>query len=319
MPRYISGAQDLYESGLDNLIEAVLNRHAVIAGSGGGAACQVIAHAVPDMGVRVGAGTIQGDAAALPVRVAVAQTDLTIAANGSANTRVDLVSVNFTTGVPTRTTGTADGTNRPPALPATDILLGYVSVPPAAANVQNANISDRRLFLPGFEDVNALRAVAGHTTRTIFIGAAACQGFGGGAVAALGPHPVITFPDASATGGALGELILPADFVALLSVKAMIQATTSANMYLTTRLSYAYKSDGTQNYQNRSDSVAAGVVAVTANVVNAVDVTAMADGLTAAAGDVIGLQVVRDGTQGTDTVNSDVYFFGYLVTYTSDN
>lgn len=156
MPIYVPGVSNLYESGMDNLIQALLNRRAVIAGSGGGAACQVIAHAVPDLAVRVGAGTIQGDAGGVPVRVAVAQTDLNITANGTGNSRVDLVSVNFTTGVPAVTNGTAAVTPKPPAMPATDILLGYVSVPPAAANIQNANITDRRLFLPASEDVTAL-------------------------------------------------------------------------------------------------------------------------------------------------------------------
>lgn len=152
-------------------------------------------------------------------------------------------------------------------------------------------------------------------TRTIFISASDCQTYGGGTVSALGPHPVIVFPDVSATGGALGSFIVPADFSSLTSVKALIHAAATANMYLATRQSYAYKSDGTQNYQNRSDSTAAGVVAMTTNLVNAVDVSAMADGLTPATSDIIGLQVVRDGTQGTDTMNSDVEFMGFLVTY----
>lgn len=152
-------------------------------------------------------------------------------------------------------------------------------------------------------------------TQYLFISASDCQTYGGGTVSALGPHPVIVFPDVSATGGALGSFIVPADFSSLTSVKALIHGPTTANMYLTTRQSYAYKSDGTQNYQNRSDSTAAGVVAMTANLVNAIDVSAMADALTPAIADIIGLQVVRDGTQGTDTINADVNFMGFLVTY----
>lgn len=148
MPLYVAGTDNLYESGLDNAIQAFLNRNAVVAG------CQVIAHAAPDMGVRVSAGTIQGTG----VRVAVAQTDLVIDANPSINARLDLVSINFTTGVPTRTTGNPApaATIHPPSLPATDILVGYVSVPASAANIQNANITDRRLFLPGIEVPAAL-------------------------------------------------------------------------------------------------------------------------------------------------------------------
>lgn len=137
MPVYIPGTENLYEAGLDNLIQATLNRNAVISG------CQVVAHAAPDMGVRVSAGTIQGGG----LRVTVAQTDLTVAANPGSNSRIDLVSVNFTSGVPTITAGTA-GTGKPPSMPVTDILLAFVSVPAAAVNIQNANISDRRLYIP---------------------------------------------------------------------------------------------------------------------------------------------------------------------------
>lgn len=152
-------------------------------------------------------------------------------------------------------------------------------------------------------------------TRTIFLSASDCQTYGGGTAGTLGPHSIIIFPDVSATGGAAGSFIVPADFVSLTSVKALVHCAATANMYLSTRLSYAYKSDGTQNYQNRSDSTVAGVVAMTTNLVNAVDISAMADALTPAVGDIIGLQVVRDGTQGTDTMNSDVEFHGFLVTY----
>jgi hypothetical protein len=148
MPLYIPGTDDLYEAGLDNLIQATLNRNGVITG------CQVVAHAGPDMGVRVGGGSIQGGNA----RVAVAQTDLVVAANPGANARVDLVSINFTTGVPTITAGVAAATPKPPALPATDILAGYVTVPAAAVNIQNANITDRRLFIPSvYEDIVGVR------------------------------------------------------------------------------------------------------------------------------------------------------------------
>jgi hypothetical protein len=45
-------------------------------------------------------------------------------------------------------------TPKPPSLAATDILLGTVSVPAAAVNIQAANILDRRLFLPSYEDVS---------------------------------------------------------------------------------------------------------------------------------------------------------------------
>jgi hypothetical protein len=135
MSLFLPGTDTLFESGLDNLIQH-MRTNSVVSG------CQVIAHVGPDMGVRVGAGTIQG----LGSRVAVAQTDLVVAANGSGNNRFDLVHVDMGTGVPAIITGTPGASPKPPSLPANSIELAIVGVANAAVNIQNTNIGDRRLI-----------------------------------------------------------------------------------------------------------------------------------------------------------------------------
>jgi hypothetical protein len=131
---FLPGTDTLFESGLDNLIQH-MRTNSVVAG------CDVNAHAAPDMGVRVLAGSIQGNG----IVVAVGQTDLVVAASG-ANPRLDLVHVDMTTGVPAIIAGTPAANPKPPALPANSIELGLVGVAAGALNIQAANIANRRLI-----------------------------------------------------------------------------------------------------------------------------------------------------------------------------
>ena len=137
MPQYVPDSIYFYEADEDNMIQALLN-NIVVSG------CSVAERSPQIMGVRVAAGVIFGDG----LRVAVSQTDLVVGANSSGSNRLDLVSVNKATGVPTITAGTPAGTPIPPSLPLTDLLLAYINVANNAANIQAANITDRRLQIP---------------------------------------------------------------------------------------------------------------------------------------------------------------------------
>lgn len=137
-PLYVQDTFKLYEADVDNLVQFARRNH-ILSGIGG--LCQVTAQGAPNMTVQVAAGSIVYD----DVTQAVAAVpSLNIGANGTGNPRVDLVSVTKA-GVVSVTAGAAAAVPKPPSLPANSLLLAYVSVAPAAANIQNSNITDRRL------------------------------------------------------------------------------------------------------------------------------------------------------------------------------
>lgn len=105
----------------------------------------VTAQGVPNMSVAVAAGTILGDGAIASI---TATNPLAIAAADPASPRIDIVCVPVAGGVPVVISGNPASVPKPPALPDDRLLLAYVSVAAAAANIQSSNITDRRLVLP---------------------------------------------------------------------------------------------------------------------------------------------------------------------------
>ena len=67
----------------------------------------------------------------------------------------------------------------------------------------------------------------------------------------------------------------------------------------------------TELYNVNSDTIAAGVVAVTINLITAIDITAALTGSTAL--DTVGMEFTRYGSDGTDTVDADCYMLGVLI------
>ena len=135
MAQYIPDNTKGYEPDLDNIVLA-LKGTTVLSG------CAITAQGTPDMTVDVAVGVIRSGGA----EFSVTNTDLTISASDPSNARIDLIVKDTTAdGVPAVVAGTPSSPPNPPALPANRILLGYVSVAAAATNIQNSNISDRRL------------------------------------------------------------------------------------------------------------------------------------------------------------------------------
>jgi len=93
------------------------------------------------MSVKVSAGTARNGG---EIRVIAAVDPLAVAAADATNPRVDLVEMQGTTGVVTIKTGTPAATPKPPTLTDGRLLLAFVSVAAAAANIQSSNISERR-------------------------------------------------------------------------------------------------------------------------------------------------------------------------------
>jgi hypothetical protein len=135
MAQYIPDNTTGYEADLDNLILAAKGRYPL-------SGFAVTAQGSPNMTVAVAAGTIQWDGFANVGAVA----SLAISASDPTNSRIDLVTVS-SGGTVAVTAGTPSASPKPPALPSNTILLALISVAAAATNIQNSNISDRRIFM----------------------------------------------------------------------------------------------------------------------------------------------------------------------------
>jgi hypothetical protein len=110
--------------------------------------CAVTAQGTPNMTVQVASGTVH-IASRGSITVA-AVSSLSIAAADANNPRTDLVTVN-TSGTVSVTTGTAAGTPVFPVIPANSVVLAAVFVSAGATSITNANIIDKRLFVPPYD------------------------------------------------------------------------------------------------------------------------------------------------------------------------
>lgn len=109
-----------------------------------------------------------------------------------------------------------------------------------------------------------------------------------------------------------GNFHIPSDYASSMTVTALVYSMGSGNMYCSN--SAQYSADG-EAYDTHSASSALGTVAVTANQyanVKSISVSGIA------AGDHVALTLYRDATDASDTVNTNVYFAGWLVSYTAD-
>lgn len=134
MAQYVPDNTTAYEADLDNLVQALKGNTVESAGA-------VTAQTVPNMTVQVAAGKFRYGGSPGGI---VANASLAISAADPTNARIDLVSVQ-TNGTVVVTAGTPSATPKPASLPATNLLLALVSVAAAATNIQNSNISDRRI------------------------------------------------------------------------------------------------------------------------------------------------------------------------------
>jgi len=101
----------------------------------------ITAQGTPNMTVNVAAGEMR--MAGVRAAISTGSNPIAVAASDPSNPRVDLVRLS-SGGVPSIVTGTAGSTPKPPVLIPGYLLLGYISVAAAAANIQNSNITQRQ-------------------------------------------------------------------------------------------------------------------------------------------------------------------------------
>ena len=109
-----------------------------------------------------------------------------------------------------------------------------------------------------------------------------------------------------------GHFYCPADYASGLSVRAVVYASGTGNIYCSA--ANAYGASG-ENFVHTNDFSTAAV-ALTSSQLNQI---ASATLSSLAAGDYVSTAFFRDGDNVLDTVGATVYFLGFLVSYTADS
>ena len=108
----------------------------------------------------------------------------------------------------------------------------------------------------------------------------------------------------------------PSDFTSITSVEAYwLTAATSGSAYLTFKSLAMGEGEVYSSVTQDSIALAQYATDTTQFGLNVTDVTAMINGLTLSAGDVIGMNFQRNGADALDTLTNSVRFLGFRVVY----
>lgn len=130
----------------------------------------------------------------------------------------------------------------------------------------------------------------------------------------LGDHPVVVLVDGVDTTIRF-QLKVPPHFHTLVRadvIVVQIGTAGSPNMQWSTTTDFGGICLN-EVYNLHSDAETDQVTAITQNDFECVDISASLDGI--AAEDLVGITFIRRGTQGGDTVDADVYYFGFRFQY----
>ena len=125
-------------------------------------------------------------------------------------------------------------------------------------------------------------------------------------------YPCLDLPDnADTTINAI--FVIPNKMVAIVYVEAIIIPGGTGNL----RRSVAsdYGNIGSEAYNAHSGSIPIGQAAVTADRLEAIDITAAFDVAALAGGDAAGLTFTREAVNILDTVDADCYYLGIRIRY----
>ena len=160
--------------------------------------------------------------------------------------------------------------------------------------------SSRKTFYPG--DPRTLFAVPTLVTGT------------GASIAAVQSWVVANIGDAAADGTAYMTFLVPPSFTTLVSASIIcLTDGGSANLRYSVAADFAA---ATEDLDTHSDSIAATTLALTDDIIAAIDVSAALTGL--AAGDYVGMAFTRVGSDALDTlVGQTFYVLGLRLTWTT--
>lgn len=174
--------------------------------------------------------------------------------------------------------------------------------------VATAGLADDAVTTAKIADSQVTAAKIANRTRTFLVQALATAG----TMATSG----VDMPDSVATD-AVGRFYLPSDYVSGMTITPIvISLTGSGDIVLSNSVSYA--ADG-ESVTANSNSVGSTVVAISGTSQYKLCTGLTSTVTAAAAGDFFRLSSSRTGTSGSDTYANDVFFVGWLVSYTADS
>jgi len=112
-----------------------------------------------------------------------------------------------------------------------------------------------------------------------------------------------------------GTFCIPSDFVSGMTVTPIGVVGGTGNAYTYSEATYGALGQANTTHTDTSAYAATGVV----GTLYFDDLHAALSLTSAAAGDYVNLTFVRDATNAADTVDTDIYFMGWLVSYTADS
>jgi len=126
----------------------------------------------------------------------------------------------------------------------------------------------------------------------------------------LGRHPVVDMPENTDTN-VYAQIMLPLEFQELVTCNAIVVPAASGNLVWTVNTDFGKLCDG-ETYNTHSD-VSGGTAAITIDELECLSLEFALTGISA--GDLIGVDFMRDGDDVADDIEDSVYYLGIRVRY----
>ena len=118
--------------------------------------------------------------------------------------------------------------------------------------------------------------------------------------------------DDSVTDKVNGAWTVPDDFTAITSLKCIVNSNGAGDL-LATFSGIAFNAGNV--FTGSTDQIAETTYALTDTICTYIDVTAAVDGLTLDANECLGVEISRNGGGGGDTINTEMYVYGWILVY----
>jgi len=122
-----------------------------------------------------------------------------------------------------------------------------------------------------------------------------------------GAYPAVTLAD-EIDSTVYQLFIIPDDITSITNAVVMVIPDGTGNLY------WQCDTNGAQcgeDFETNTDTIAANATAVTTDEIECIDISDAFTGFTA--GDVVGIQFIRLGSNANDTVGADCYYLGLLI------
>ncbi len=181
----------------------------------------------------------------------------------------------------------------------------------AAEAIDSDHYVDGSIHTAHIGDSQVTATKIANRTRTLFVPCTGGTEIGAGAISRVSPagwplgDSVQTYT--------YGTFYVPSDYVSSMTIYAVVYNVGSGNMYCANTAEQGAVGEA---YDTHTTSSSTSAVAVTANQWANIKALTMSS---IASGDYVVLTFYRNAADGADTVNTNAYFAGWLVSYTADS